>query len=178
MVTCLRNETQQMTTTREFRVPLLGVALIMIGCISLACGGAGPGTRHDSAGSNDSGSEMSTLAASEDKLPDQLADFPRPEASVVHCPCDPTADSRKTLAVLITTTMTPEEVITFFDGALSEAGYEITKQETDVLSPESNETQALFEFIKNGHPGEINIFPTTCSCETSVNISYFTAEAP
>lgn len=149
------------------RKTLLGIALASIAVLLIACGGDSFGDLNDAAQDGDSGF---SLGASEDEFPEQLSDFPRPEGGLVHCPCAPLPDPRKTMAVLVTTPMTPEELIAFFDEALAAAGYEVTSRET-------GEMQAFYEFVKNGHPGQVNIFPNAGG-ETSANINYFTAAEP
>lgn len=150
------------------RNALLGIALASIAALLIACGGDSFGDLNDAAQGD--GGDAFSLGATEDEFPDELADFPRPEGGMVHCPCEPLPDSRMTIAMLITTPISADELIAFFDEALEAAGYEITNRETDDM-------QAFYEFVKNGHPGQVHVFPNVGG-ETSANVNYFTAQEP
>jgi hypothetical protein len=139
----------------------------MVAVLALACGGDSFG---DLEADRPGQAGNFSLGASLNELPGQLSDFPLPAESTVNCPCEPLPDPRMTLAVLITTPLSSEDVVSFILGELPRAGYEVT-------STERSGPQAFVEWVKDGHPGQVNIFPNAGG-ETSLNINYFTASEP
>jgi hypothetical protein len=157
----------------RFRLGLLGITAMVISALLVACGGDDFGTQAKNAsnnGSQNSGASQTNSGASQTNsgsLPDELADFPLPDAATVNCPCSILPDSRKTLAVLVTTPVAATDVIALLDEKLEPAGYMIKTREV-------NGPKAALEFTKDGVPGTISVFPNAGG-QTSLSINLFTS---
>jgi hypothetical protein len=147
---------------------ILGSGLILLALAALLLGAIV--SRNGGLDSLREGHGIFTPRPALNELPEQLVDFPLPDSSTIDCPCEPLPDAPKTLAVLVTTPLSPDDVIAFLTSTLPDTGFEITDREDD-------ERQTLIEFVKDAHPGSVHVF-ANAGGETSVNIHYFTAKEP
>lgn len=87
---------------------------------------------------------------SEAELPDQLADFPLPDDAVVPFPPTDLNDPRETLQVTVNSNEPYDEVVETIGDGLEPAGY-------TVESEQISDVQAVWEFTKDGLPGNVTV---------------------